>query len=56
MLYVALSRARGEAVVVTDDRDRLVRTITERAGEKQTAIAAAAPDADKSRAMGADIG
>ena len=26
MLYVALSRARGEAIVVTDDRDRLVLT------------------------------
>jgi len=56
MLYVALSRARGEAVVVTDDRDRLVRAITERAGEKQIATAAAAPEAGKSKAIGADIG
>ena len=56
MLYVALSRARGEAVVVTDDRDRLVRAITERAGEKQIAMAAAAPEAGKSKAMGAGIG
>ena len=55
MLYVALSRARGEAVVVTDDRDRLVRAITERAGEKQTAMAAAAPEAGKSRAIGAGL-
>lgn len=38
MLYVALSRAKGEAVVVTDDRERLVRAITERAGEKKVAI------------------
>lgn len=56
MLYVALSRARGEAVVVTDDRERLVRAITERAGEKQTAMAATLHDAGKSRAMGAGIG
>ncbi|PQM26371.1 exonuclease V subunit alpha [Sphingopyxis lindanitolerans] len=56
MLYVALSRARGEAVIVTDDRDRLVRAITERAGEKQTAMEAAVPDAGKSKAIGAGIG
>ena len=55
MLYVALSRAKGEAVVVTDDRDRLVRAITERAGEKQTATAASSLDAGKSKAMGAGI-
>ena len=56
MLYVALSRARGEAIVVTDDRDRLVRAITERAGEKQTAMVAAAPDSGKSKAMEAGLG
>lgn len=56
MLYVALSRARGVAVVVTDDRDRLVRAITERAGEKQAAMAATVPEAGKSSAMGAGIG
>lgn len=56
MLYVALSRAKGEAVVVTDDRDRLVRAIAERAGEKQTAMAAAAPDHSKSKTMGAGLG
>lgn len=56
MLYVALSRARGEAVVVTDDRDRLVRAITERAGEKHTALPAAASDSAKSKAMGAGLG
>lgn len=56
MLYVALSRAKGEAVVVTDDRDRLVRAITERAGEKQTAMAAGGPEPSKSKAMGAGLG
>lgn len=56
MLYVALSRARGEAVVVTDDRDRLVRAITERAGEKQTAMAVSVPEPGKAKAMGAGLG
>ena len=56
MLYVALSRAKGEAVVVTDDRDRLVRAITERAGEKQTTMAAGGPEPSKSKAMGAGLG
>ncbi|MDK2759874.1 MAG: relaxase domain-containing protein [Sphingopyxis sp.] len=56
LLYVALSRARSEAVVVTDDRERLVRAITERAGEKQTAMAAAVPEVGKSKAMGAGLG
>lgn len=56
MLYVALSRARAEAIVVTDDKDRLVRAIYERAGEKQTAVAASVPDAGKAKAMAAGIG
>lgn len=56
MLYVALSRAKGEAVIVTDDRDRLVRAITERAGEKQTAMAATVPEPSKAKAMGAGLG
>ena len=56
MLYVALSRARAEAIVVTDDKDRLVRAIYERAGEKQTAIAASVPDAGKAKAMAAGLG
>ena len=34
MLYVALSRARSEAIVVTDDKARLVRSLFERAGRK----------------------
>lgn len=56
MLYVALSRARAEAVVVTDNKDRLVRAIYERAGEKQTAVAAGVPDAGKAKAMAAGLG
>lgn len=56
MLYVALSRAKGEAVVVTDDRERLVRVIAERAGEKQTAMAVSIPEPSKSKAMGAGLG
>lgn len=56
MLYVALSRAKREAVVVTDDRDRLVRAITERAGEKQIATSASATGAEKSRALSAGLG
>lgn len=55
-LYVALSRAKGEAVVITDDRDRLVRVIHERAGEKQTAMSATMPEAARTRAMGAGLG
>lgn len=56
MLYVALSRARAEAIVVTDDKDRLIRAIYERAGEKQTAVAASVPDAGKAKAMAAGLG
>lgn len=56
MLYVALSRARTEAVVVTDDKDRLVRAVYERAGEKQTAVAATMPEAGKAKARGAGLG
>lgn len=56
MLYVALSRAKAEAVVVTDNRDRLVRAIYERAGEKQTAMSAIMPEIGKAKAMGAGLG
>ena len=56
MLYVALSRAKADAVVVTDDKDRLVRAIYERAGEKQTAMTASTLEAGKSKAMGAGLG
>lgn len=54
MLYVALSRARNEAIVVTDDKGRLVRAIYERAGEKQTAMMAS--DAGKTKALRAGLG
>ena len=56
MFYVALSRAKAEAVVITDDKDRLVRAIYERAGEKQTAMTASAPEVSKSKSMGAGLG
>ena len=56
MLYVALSRAKGEAVVITDDRDRLVRAIAERAGEKQTATKASGIEAEKAKAISAGLG
>lgn len=56
MLYVTLSRAKSEAIVVTDDRERLVRAITERAGEKQTAMTTSVPEPTKSKAMGAGLG
>ena len=55
MLYVALSRARAEAMVVTDNKDKLVRALYERAGEKQTAMTASTPEAGKSKALGAGL-
>ncbi|MDF8334787.1 ATP-dependent DNA helicase [Novosphingobium cyanobacteriorum] len=54
LLYVAVSRARSEAIVVTDDRERLVRAVYERAGEKQTAMTAS--DVRKTKALGAALG
>lgn len=56
MLYVALSRARSEAIVVTDDKARLIRAIHERAGEKQTAMEVSAPEASKAKSLGAGLG
>ena len=56
MFYVALSRAKSEAVIVTDDRDRLVAAIYERAGEKQTALEADTASSGKIKAMGAGLG
>jgi conjugative relaxase-like TrwC/TraI family protein len=56
MLYVALSRAKSEAIVVTDDKARLIRAIHERAGEKQTAIEVSAPEAAKTKSLGAGLG
>ena len=37
-LYVAISRARTHATIVTDDRDRLIRTISEKTGESMEAL------------------
>ncbi|MBA4040419.1 relaxase domain-containing protein [Novosphingobium sp. NBM11] len=56
MLYVALSRARSETIVVTDDKARLIRAIHERAGEKQTAMEVSAPEAAKTKSLGAGLG
>ena len=56
MLYVALSRAKSEAIVVTDDKARLIRAIHERAGEKQTAMDVSAPEAAKTKSLGAGLG
>lgn len=56
MLYVALSRAKSEAIVVTDDKARLIRAIHERAGEKQTAMEVSAPEASKTKSLGAGLG
>lgn len=56
MLYVALSRAKTQAVIVTDHKAKLIRAIYERAGEKQMAMAPSTPDASKSKAMGAGLG
>ncbi|WP_285710120.1 MobF family relaxase [Erythrobacter oryzae] len=56
MLYVALSRAKSEAIVVTDDKARLISAIHERAGEKQTAMEVSAPEAAKTKSLGAGLG
>jgi conjugative relaxase-like TrwC/TraI family protein len=56
MLYVALSRAKSEAIVVTDDKARLIRAIHERAGEKQTAMEASASEAAKTKSLAAGLG
>jgi len=56
MLYVALSRAKSEAIVATDDKARLIRAIHERAGEKQTAMEVSAPEVSKSKSLGAGLG
>jgi conjugative relaxase-like TrwC/TraI family protein len=56
MLYVALSRAKSEAIVLTDDKARLIRAIHERAGEKQTAMEVSAPEAAKTKSLGAGLG
>lgn len=56
MLYVALSRATGEAVVVTDDRERLVHALQERAGERQTALALSNAEMVKAKVLDSGLG
>ena len=56
MLYVALSRATGEAVVVTDDRARLIRGLEERSGERQVASRAFDANSVKAKAMDGGLG
>lgn len=56
MIYVALSRATGEAVVVTDDRERLVHALHERAGERQTALRGFDASSVKSKGMDGGLG
>jgi len=55
MLYVALSRAKSEAIVVTDDKAHLVSALYERAGEKQTALETGAPETGKGMQMGVGL-
>ncbi len=38
VLYVGISRAKAEAVIYTDDRDKLIRGIQERSGQAQSAL------------------
>ena len=59
MMYVAVSRAKAEAIVYTDDRGKLVSALRERAGERQVAIESASLDntpANGSRLKGAGLG
>lgn len=56
LIYVALSRATGEAVVVTDDRERLVHALQERAGERQTALREFDASSVKSKGMESGLG
>ena len=56
MLYVSLSRAKSDAVIVTDDQARLTRALYERAGEKQTALDAGTTQKEASKNMGAGLG
>ena len=53
--YVGISRAKESATIFTNDRGKLVSSISERAGQVQTAIAQAAmpmPAADKAMGLG----
>ncbi|MFP1130788.1 MobF family relaxase [Asticcacaulis sp. W401b] len=38
VLYVSISRAKAEAVIYTDDRDKLIQGIHERSGQAQSAL------------------
>ena len=55
MLYVALSRARSEAIIVTDDKSKLTRALYERAGEKQTALDSGASQDAMLKSRGAGL-
>lgn len=53
--YVGISRAKGSATIVTNDRAKLISAINERTGHVQTAIAQAdipAPSANKTMGVG----
>jgi ATP-dependent exoDNAse (exonuclease V) alpha subunit len=56
MLYVAVSRARSSAAVYTDDREKLLTGIKERAVEKQVALESALPALAVSKSVGAGLG
>ena len=59
MMYVAVSRAKTEAIVYTDDRGKLISALRERAGEKQVAMentAAGRVGEIGSRSKGAGLG
>jgi len=56
MLCVALSRATGEAVVVTDDRARLIRGLEERSGDRQVALRAFEASSVNSKGMDDGLG
>ena len=59
MMYVAVSRAKAEAIVYTDERGKLVSALWERAGERQVAIESASLNnttANGSRLKGAGLG
>ncbi|NMN06461.1 MULTISPECIES: MobF family relaxase [unclassified Novosphingobium] len=57
--YVGISRARSTATVFTNDRDRLIAAISERAGQVQTAVAqmgSVMPAPTAARGLGAGLG
>ena len=52
MLYVELSRARDKAVLLTDDRERLIEELEARTGEAMTALEASGEDEGIERSPG----